>query len=562
MTAADIVKALDGRMRTRSSGTVCCPAHKDRSPSLSITDGAAAGFLVHCFVGCPQVVVVDALRRLGAWPGQHEKQLVLAEAEAEKHRQQKAKRERVRRDAFVTMTWQQTWAEALLAPGSPVERWLRHRGIYPAKVDLDRMPLRRMPRCPRGRDAMPAMLALMTHAITCRPCGIHRTFFLPDGSGKAVVDPVRQMLGSAGVIRVSPDDEVELGLGIAEGIETALAVMAAGWSPIWAAGSLNAVRRFPLLSGVECLTIFADPKPHEVAGARACADRWFEAGREAIVRIPKGGVWNDVLMEASFVTQRPRLAFCQLQSNGVFGGRLDAPFVHAWGAWYHWTGKRWERETTLLVQNMSRDLCREVAHRSNRMKLESAKTVGAVVQLARSDRRLAATPAQWDADPWALNTPGGIVNLRTGILGPHRPEAFCTKSTAATPGGECPLWRSTLDYIFAGNQEVISFYQRWMGYSLTGVTTEHPLRCDAVVVFGEADRVVAAPRAFMHRLYALALPAHRRADGKHCSRRERAIAELIAEGLGQLRLGHLRRSISLGQCAVNECLVLWRRLTA
>ena len=51
----------------------------------------------------------------------------------------------------------------------------------------------------------------------------------------------------------------------------------------------------------------------------------------------------------------------------------------------------------------------------------SAKTVAAVVALARADRRLAATTEQWDADPWLLNTPGGVVDLRTGQLRAHAP---------------------------------------------------------------------------------------------------------------------------------------------
>jgi putative DNA primase/helicase len=82
---------------------------------------------------------------------------------------------------------------------------------------------------------------------------------------------------------------------------------------------------------------------------------------------------------------------------------------------------------------------------------------------------------QWDADPWQLNTPGGTVNLKTGELCPHRPMDFCTKMTAVTPGGECPLWLSTLNYIFGGNAEFVSFLQRWAGYSLTGATTEQKL---------------------------------------------------------------------------------------
>jgi putative DNA primase/helicase len=150
-------------------------------------------------------------------------------------------------------------------------------------------------------------------------------------------------------------------------------------------------------------------------------------------------------------------------------------YVHAWGKWLHWTGQRWEVDSTLLAFDIARDLFREVAKRSHTKRLESAKTVAAVVQLARADRCIAATADQWDADPWLLNTPDGIVDLQIGELLPHRLKAYCTKMTAVSPGGECPLWLKFLDDTFSGKQEVISFVQRWAGCSLSGCTTEHKL---------------------------------------------------------------------------------------
>lgn len=47
----------------------CCPAHDDRNPSLSITQGKDK-LLVHCFAGCTQAEVIDALVALELW---HEK---------------------------------------------------------------------------------------------------------------------------------------------------------------------------------------------------------------------------------------------------------------------------------------------------------------------------------------------------------------------------------------------------------------------------------------------------------------------------------------------------------
>jgi hypothetical protein len=73
--------------------------------------------------------------------------------------------------------------------------------------------------------------------------------------------------------------------------------------------------------------------------------------------------------------------------------------------------------------------------------LLSANTIAAVERLARSDPRLAATVDQWDRDPWLLNTPAGTVELKTGKVREHRRLDYITKITAASPGGDCPLWR-------------------------------------------------------------------------------------------------------------------------
>ncbi|HYF08400.1 MAG TPA: phage/plasmid primase, P4 family, partial [Acetobacteraceae bacterium] len=94
-------------------------------------------------------------------------------------------------------------------------------------------------------------------------------------------------------------------------------------------------------------------------------------------------------------------------------------------------------------------------------------------RLARADRRHAREAALFDADPWALNTPGGVVDLRTGQMRPHRQSDLLTKVTAATPGGDCRLWRRFLIQITRGDRAVIRYLQHWAGYLLTGETREH-----------------------------------------------------------------------------------------
>ncbi|MDE3037095.1 MAG: toprim domain-containing protein [Pseudomonadota bacterium] len=87
-----------------------------------------------------------------------------------------------------------------------------------------------------------------------------------------------------------------LGLGIAEGIEDALTVMASGWRPVWAAVDAGNIASFPVLPGIECLTIFADHDKAGLEAARRCAERWQAAGRDVRIVSPNaaGEDWADV----------------------------------------------------------------------------------------------------------------------------------------------------------------------------------------------------------------------------------------------------------------------------
>ena len=63
----EIARALGGQKAHRSgkSWVTCCPAHEDRDPSLSLSEGSNGELLVHCHAGCSQLAVLAALRRGG-----------------------------------------------------------------------------------------------------------------------------------------------------------------------------------------------------------------------------------------------------------------------------------------------------------------------------------------------------------------------------------------------------------------------------------------------------------------------------------------------------------------
>jgi putative DNA primase/helicase len=159
----------------------------------------------------------------------------------------------------------------------------------------------------------------------------------------------------------------------------------------------------------------------------------------------------------------------------------ELKYIAAWNKWVIWSSTVWRFDETLAVLDLARRLCREIASACDDSKIArsiaSRKTIAAVVNLARADRRIAATAEQWDSDPWLLNTPSGVIDLRTGKQRPHDPNDYLTKVTATSPDPSCPtpVWLKFLERVCKTDVEFISFLQRITGYALTGVTREHAL---------------------------------------------------------------------------------------
>jgi hypothetical protein len=100
-------------------------------------------------------------------------------------------------------------------------------------------------------------------------------------------------------IKLSADEDVAQGLAVGEGLETVLAAMQLGFRPAWALGGTSGIKAFPVLSGIESLTILVD-NDENGAGQRAaqeCSHRWTGAGHKVLRAQPNhtGDDFNDVL---------------------------------------------------------------------------------------------------------------------------------------------------------------------------------------------------------------------------------------------------------------------------
>ena len=172
---------------------------------------------------------------------------------------------------------------------------------------------------------------------------------------------------------------------------------------------------------------FPDPiEPDYAGGDKRIAVAYLKQPNPCIVSHAHGKVRYAIACEANGGAGTARIgdAAAPLFSNEDIALRFAARhkdslrYVDAWGKWYEFTGAHWREDSTLFAFDLARKLCRETAAESGDSKtqkeLTGAGTVAATERLARSDRKLAATVEQWDADPWLLNTPSGTVDLRTG----------------------------------------------------------------------------------------------------------------------------------------------------
>lgn len=147
-----------------------------------------------------------------------------------------------------------------------------------------------------------ALVALITDVHSNEPLSLHRTWIT--ATGKADIDTPRLLLAHHsilnGCIRLTPNDEVNAVLGIAEGIETALSL---AWAPlpVWATIDAGHMSKFPVLKGISTLVIARDKDPAGIAAATTCAARWVSAGTEVIVTNQSKNDLNDEVMEAANV---------------------------------------------------------------------------------------------------------------------------------------------------------------------------------------------------------------------------------------------------------------------
>jgi putative DNA primase/helicase len=162
-------------------------------------------------------------------------------------------------------------------------------------------------------------------------------------------------------------------------------------------------------------------------------------------------------------------------------------YVDEWGHWLVYNGQVWKRDVERTVFRFARDLGKEFSNRpiikegknpKVKGKAQIEKDAGSLMSLIERAARaeLCGIAEQWDADKWALNTPGGVIDLKTGAIRQSQPDDYMRKCTTVTPDTRKPvLWLKFLDTVTRGDKELQTYLQKLIGYALTGETKEHVL---------------------------------------------------------------------------------------
>jgi putative DNA primase/helicase len=216
--------------------------------------------------------------------------------------------ENAERQRNINAAWA-VWQRRRPIAGTLAERYLAGRGL-PLDEDLSHVvgfdpqshwrEVQNDPASPLLR--VPCLLAVYRMIDTDEIVAVQKTR-LSEDLAKLGKHLGRRLNGcpKGAAIKLDADENVTQGLGLGEGLETCLSARVLGFRPVWAAGGTGALETFPVLDGIEALTLFLEHDKN-AANARAvdiCTQRWVSAGKQVFHAEPPAGAddMNDILQK-------------------------------------------------------------------------------------------------------------------------------------------------------------------------------------------------------------------------------------------------------------------------
>jgi putative DNA primase/helicase len=165
----------------------------------------------------------------------------------------------------------------------------------------------------------------------------------------------------------------------------------------------------------------------------------------------------------------------------LFGDQIR--YCYTWKKWMVWTGTHWQPDKNGTINRLAEKTVRSILIEAARdadpaakskwfFSSASAKAIRGMLESAQSKRSMVADDL--DTHPFFLNVQNGTIDLQTGELLPHNPEHYLSRCLPIhfDPEAECLQWKDFLMSIMGGNENLVQYLQRAIGYSLTGNVRE------------------------------------------------------------------------------------------
>ncbi len=219
--------------------------------------------------------------------------------------------------------------------------------------------------------------------------------------------------------------------------------------------------------------------------------------RALICNIPdlkeKGDVF-DYLETHSFqdfknlVTDKiPSLGTTDLDRSKRFVRKYKSEILSGENGWHIWTGKKWTPDDNRVMelakyfsQNMADELTakyKENPETNKQYKILSQtvsreRSIKAIINLSRTDAEIQLKESALDSNINLLNLNNGTYDLVSHIFREHKQDDLLSNILPYDydPKAKCPIWEKFLNTVFEGNEELIKYIQKILGYTLTGET--------------------------------------------------------------------------------------------
>ena len=177
---------------------------------------------------------------------------------------------------------------------------------------------------------------------------------------------------------------------------------------------------------------------------------------------------------------------CTDMGNAVRMARMhgnDIRFCYSFNKWLVWNQKTWEIDAKGEVVGKAKQTVRKIKKDAkgcdqklyqHAMASQSAMKIKNMISLTKTEPGIPVSSNELDKDEWLISCQNGTLNLKTGELMPHDRKHLITRIAPVNydPNAECPKFLAFMNEIMAGDEEVIRFLQRAVGYSLTGDISE------------------------------------------------------------------------------------------